>query len=318
MDPQLQPQDSPSNETTESLVEATTPQEEVQAEKPEPQEVRPDVSALFDADGGDPGDEHVDPTGGGGSSEPDVSGDDFRKAVQTMLWGGPGAEDAARKVLMESGFSPQDADNFVKRAGYGGEAPPKSGSEEQAPQNPEFERALREAEQRATAAEERSRTVRAKQLEQEMDYQLYRSMSDPKVEDFVKKLDDLNPGEDDKSRNDRREVMVQEVRRTALDNLGKRTRKANRFDESWIGEEVEKASGMVLGRYRAALGNVDALGRTSVAVSPEDELLQRKPVKAPDWKPGKQVSDMDTEIKDWTVDVLSRAAMDGGTGESKL
>lgn len=220
---------------------------------------------------------------------------------------------------MESGFSKNEADKFVSEAGYEGSAPSTPSTPQQAPmRDPELERALQEANQRAQAAEERSRGVRAKQLEQEMDYQLYKNVTEPEVEGFIRRLDELNEGEDDKSRNDRRQVMVQEIRRTALENLGNRTRKANRFDESWISEEVKRASSQVVGRYRVALGSVDRLGRTSVVAGPEEELRRSKPVAPPAWKPGKQVTDMDTEIRDWTVDVLSRAALDGGTGESKL
>lgn len=325
MDPNPQ-QESPSNETPGAVASEEASQTPAQPQESEasnpPKEDRPDVSELFDSDGGDPGDEHVEGSDHPDPVQPSDRPDDFRKAVQEMLWGGPGAGEAARKVLMESGFSKQDADDFVQRAGYnGGEAASQQRQQQslndaQVPN--QYAEAIQNAEQRAAMAEERSRAVRAKQLEQEMDYQLYRTMSDADVESFVQKLDQLNEGEDDKSRNDRRQVMIQEVRRTALENLGKRTRKANQFDESWIAQEVSRASGMVLGRYKAALGNVDAIGRSSVPVTPEDELRQKKPVQVPAWKPGKQVSDMDVEIRDWTVDVLSRAAMDGGTGESKL
>lgn len=245
----------------------------------------------------------------------DVGGRDqaFREAVGHMMRGGPDAARSAREVLSEVGFSRAEIDRFVQAAGY-------EAARAQAPAEPDpaLLKELKEAKTRAEQAEERARMVRAKQLEQEMDYRLYEAMSSSDLEKFVARLDEINGEEDDKSRADRRQVFTQEVRRTALENLGNRTRRAGRFDESWIADEVKRASGQVMGRYRAAIGNVDRIGRSSVAVGPEEELRQRKPVAPPAWKPGKQASDMDSEIRDWTVDVLSRAAMDGGTGETKL
>lgn len=215
---------------------------------------------------------------------------------------------------MDTGFSTEEANAFVANAGYEAPSSPPTPSEP----DPRLLKGLEEANQRAALAEERARAVRAKQLEQEMDYRLYEAVSAPELSGFISKMESLNDGEDDKSRNDRRQVMVQEIRRTALENLGNRTRKANRFDEGWISEEVTRASSQVMGKYRAAIGNIDRLGRTSVSAGPEEELRRSRPVAAPSWKPGKQVSDMDNEIRDWTVDVLSRAALDGGSGGSKL
>ena len=307
--PQLEPQQhEPATEQ---------PPQEVESSQDEAQQPVVDVYSLFSYDDDeDDGRGAVDEPGSQDSRDSDHA---FRSAVAAMLRGGPGSAEAARKVLMESGFSKNEADKFVTEAGYEATAPQSPTPQQQVPmRDPEMERALQEANQRAQIAEERSRGVRAKQLEQEMDYQLYKNVTEPEVEGFIRKLDELNEGEDDKSRNDRRQVMVQEIRRTALENLGNRTRKANRFDEGWISEEIKRASSQVVGRYRVALGSVDRLGRTSVAAGPEEELRRSKPVTPPAWKPGKQVTDMDTEIRDWTVDVLSRAALDGGAGESKL
>jgi hypothetical protein len=295
------------------------PQDEPQVESQVQSDLEDDVdvNSLFEADF--PEDEQEEADASASSVDRDRAADQredgFKQAVGAMLRGGPGAADAARRVLMETGFSKSEADRFVESAGY--ESP-----QQQAPAPAETDKrlleGLQEAQRRAEAAEERVKAVRAKQLEQEMDYKLYEAVSSPDVEGFIGKLDQLNEGEDSKSRNDRRQVLVQEIRRTALENLGNRTRRANRFDENWIGEEVNRASTQVMGRYRTAIGNIDRLGRSSVAVGPEEELRRSKPVSSPAWKPGKQASDMDTEIRDWTVDVLSRAALDGGTGESKL
>lgn len=314
-DPQeTSPQQQPSQEQ-----EVPQDEPQIQSQAPSDLEDDVDVNSLFEADFSDdePAQEREDePDSAGRDRDSDRREDGFKQAVVAMLRGGPGAADAARRVLMETGFSKTEADRFVESAGY--EQSPQQPVSPAAQQDPQLVEGLKEAQRRAEVAEERSRQVRAKQLEQEMDYKLYEAVSSSEVEGFISKLDRLNEGEDDKSRNDRRQVLVQEIRRTALENLGNRTRRANRFDENWIGEEVTRASTQVMGRYRTAIGNIDRLGRSSVAVGPEDELRRSKPVSAPNWKPGKQVSDMDTEIRDWTVDVLSRAALDGGTGESKL
>lgn len=247
--------------------------------------------------------------------KPDVGGRDdaFREAVAVMMRGGPNAARSARNVLREVGFSEVEADRFVQAAGYDAARP-----QEPAPPDPKLVEELKEAKTRAEQAEQRAQMVRAKQLEQEMDYRLYEALSSSELEKFVSRLDEINGEEDDKSRSDRRQVFTQEIRRTALENLGNRTRRAGRFEESWIADEVKRASGQVMGRYRAAIGNVDRIGRISTATGPEEELRQRKPVAPPAWKPGKQASDMDSEIRDWTVDVLSRAAMEGGSGETRL
>lgn len=268
-----------------------------------------DLSDLFDPDL--PEDE---PQEDSGESQNDF--EQYKEAVNAMLRGGPGAGDAARRILMESGYSAQEADQFVKNAGYDGEK--ASPQREEQGVDPRLAESLEAANQRAASAERRAQEVRAKQLEQELDYRLYETMSGSELGGFISKLDQINKDEDDKSRNDRRQVMAQEIRRTALENLGNRTRKANRFDESWISEEVSRASGQVMGRYRAAIGNIDSIGRSSVASTPEEELRRSKPVSSPAWKPGKQVSDLDLEIKDWTVDVLSRAALEDGAGQTKL
>lgn len=306
-EPQETQDPSPSESPVETpQVESSAPQEQSDLE------ADVDVDDLFDPDLPDDEPSEEPEQGGGEDFEA------YKNAVTAMLRGGPGAANAARRVLMETGFSREEADNFVANAGY--EPAPQSGGTEPSPPttDPRLLQGLEEANRRAALAEERARSVRAKQLEQEMDYRLYEAVSAPELAGFIQKMESLNEGEDDKSRNDRRQVLVQEIRRTALENLGNRTRKSNRFDEGWISEEVGRASSQVMGRYRTAIGNIDRLGRSSVAVGPEEELRRSKPVAPPAWKPGKQVTDMDTEIRDWTVDVLSRAALDGGTGESKL
>lgn len=308
---QESPQEHQQHEPVQN--ESGSPEQELQDEAQQP---RVDVDSLFSYD--DDEDDGRGPVERTDRGDPGVSDRAFRTAVAAMLRGGPGSSEAARRVLMESGFSKSEADKFVVEAGYEGAAPAPAPTPQAPARDPEMERALHEARERASVAEERSKAVRAKQLEQEMDYQLYKNVTEPEVDGFIRKLDELNEGEDEASRNDRRQVMVQEIRRMALENLGNRTRKANRFDETWISEEVRRASSQVVGRYRVALGNVDRLGRASVVAGPEDELRRSKPATPPAWKPGKQVSDMDTEIRDWTVDVLSRAALDGGSGESKL
>jgi hypothetical protein len=245
--------------------------------------------------------------------------DRFRDDVKNMFSGGTVGAEAARRVLQDLGYDMNTINQFVADAAYQPAPNQQPSTPPPAPAvDPELKQRLEETQARAALAEERARTVRAKQLEQEMDFRVYESMSSPVVGEFLTELDSLNEEGDAKSRNDRREVMSREIRRQALENLGLRTRKAGQFDEKWITEEVGRASDAVMTKYRAAVGNINRLGRTATSFSPEDEIRQRKPVSAPSWKPGKQVSDMDTEIRDWTVDVLSRAALDGGTGESKL
>lgn len=235
-----------------------------------------------------------------------------------MFSGGTVGAEAARRVLSELGYDMNTINQFVNDANY---SQPQSQPQTPAPAptlDPMIQKQIEETNARAAMAEERARTVRAKQLEQEMDFRVYESMSSPAMGEFLNELDSLNEEGDVKSRNDRREVMSREIRRQALENLGLRTRKAGQFDEKWITEEVSRASDVVTTKYKAALGNINRLGRTATSFSPEDELRQRKPAPAPAWKPGRQVADMDQDIRDWTVDVLSRAALDGGSGESKL
>lgn len=248
---------------------------------------------------------------------PEPTEDGFRESVARMFRGGTEGADAAKQVLRDLGYDEPTISRFVEQASYQGQAP----AAQEAPRAEvpkELVDEIRMANQRAQVAEERARAVRARQLEQELDHRVHESMGSPELGEFLGGLDSLNEEGDEKSRSDRRELMSEEIRRTALDNLGQRTRRAGTFEESWIGEEVQRATRAVQTKYKAAIGTVNRVGRASSTFGPEDEIRQRKPVSPPSWKPGKQASDMDSEIRDWTVDVLSRAALGGGTGETKL
>ncbi len=112
-----------------------------------------------------------------------------------------------------------------------------------------------------------------------------------------------------------KESLSERVRAQALENLRQRRNAAGTFDDSWLGEEVNKAANKVAKDMLTVIGDTSKIGRVPETAGQTEVLHRKEPVKVPDTK-GKSFGDVEAQLRDWTSDQILRSLSDPG-GDSK-
>jgi hypothetical protein len=115
------------------------------------------------------------------------------------------------------------------------------------------------------------------------------------------------------------QAIQDQVRKATLDRLyDRRDKSGGNFSEDWIQEEAAKAASEVARSYATVIGDLDSLGRTPETVSEMDTISSKPPVPAPEFKKGMDRSTVDTAVREFNTDALSRIALDiSAGGETK-
>jgi hypothetical protein len=115
------------------------------------------------------------------------------------------------------------------------------------------------------------------------------------------------------------QAIQDQVRKATLDRLyDRRDKTGGNFSEDWIQEEAAKAAAEVARSYATVIGDLDSLGRTPETVSEMDTIASKPPVPAPEFKKGMDRSTVDTAVREFNTDALSRIALDiSAGGETK-
>lgn len=111
------------------------------------------------------------------------------------------------------------------------------------------------------------------------------------------------------------QAIQDQVRKATLDRLyDRRDKSGGNFSEDWIQEEAAKAAEEVARSYATVIGDLDSLGRSPETVSEVDTISSKPPVPAPEFKKGMDRGTVDTAIREFNTDALTRLAVDVSAG----
>lgn len=111
------------------------------------------------------------------------------------------------------------------------------------------------------------------------------------------------------------QAIQDQVRKATLDRLyDRRDKTGGNFSEDWIQEEAAKAAEEVARSYATVIGDLDSLGRAPETVSEMDTITSKPPVAVPEFKKGMDRGTVDTAIREFNTDALTRLAVDVSAG----
>lgn len=111
------------------------------------------------------------------------------------------------------------------------------------------------------------------------------------------------------------QAIQDQVRKATLDRLyDRRDKSGGNFSEDWIQEEAAKAAAEVAKSYATVIGDLDSIGRAPETVSEVDTIASKPPVAAPEFKKGMDRGTVDTAIREFNTDALTRLAIDVSAG----
>ena len=256
----------------------------------------------------------------------------FREAALTVMRQDVPADmktEAARQLLRDSGFPEDEIDRQVGAWAQGGqedyemvdenEDPEVGGQAEEEDDDADVDlvaRSIMDAQNRAAAAEEEVRRIKAERLGTHMNDQITGAIDS--VDDGRTLLGKLRELNGDEAAKNARAAIERDIRQTTLDMLRSRRDAAGTFNEAWVAEEAKRATESVIAKYRSVIGDPNKLGRAPETASGSDYFTSRKPVPAPKWSPGMRTGDMDSALQNYNTDVLSRLAAGLDNGKNRV
>lgn len=224
---------------------------------------------------------------------------------------------AARVVLSESGYTPEQIETYIQD--YQGVMEEEDNTfeeiEEDEPvmQEVEYEDdpRINEAQHVARQSAAEFKAFRLQMLQREMDRGIKNAIdTNSDISVLLGRLPDNQEGKDNaKAR------LQQQVHDQTLKYLQERKAREGTFSEAWVDEAAERATNEVVGTYRTVIGDLDSIGRSPETVSGEPTLSSTPPVPEPEYKEGMNRGVVDKSVNDWTTDALSRLADETSAGE---
>ena len=212
----------------------------------------------------------------------------------------------ARQILLDMNYDPRQVDEWVKI--YDQEA-----TMTQTPQPQQMAPAAPQPDPRTDALNEQVLQMRAQMLQQNLENSLSSSIESDT--DGKMLMEWLNSNRQPEEIQQARESITERVRAQALENLRQRRNYAGTFEDSWVGEEVQKATNKVAKDMLTVIGDTSKIGRVPETAGQTETLSRKDPVKLPDNK-GKSFGDVEAQLRDWTSDQILRSLSDPG-GDSK-
>ena len=207
----------------------------------------------------------------------------------------------AREILLSMNYAPEQVEEWVKIYD----------KEPQMTGNPQVSQPAYDP--RTDSLNDQVLKMRAQMLQQNLENSLSSAIegdSDGKV-----LMEWLNTTRTTEEASKARENIAERVRAQALENLRQRRNYAGSFDESWLGEEVQKAANKVAKDMLTVIGDTGKIGRVPETAGQTETLYRKDPVKLPDTK-GKSYGDVEGQLRNWTTDQILRSLSDPG-GDSK-
>lgn len=234
---------------------------------------------------------------------------DFQEATMTLMNPNTDAnskKESARRILKASNYSPEQIDEWVKIYDQEPEVA-------QTPNEHQPDPMAQSAYQSSQKANEDLMKLRAQILQQNMENSVSSALdqdADGKV--LLEWIENTRQGEDlAKAKSN----LAERVRAQALENLRQRRNAAGTFEDSWLGEEVQKAANRVAKDMLTVIGDTSKIGRVPETAGQTETLYRKDPVKLPNTK-GKSFGDVEGQLRDWTTDQILRSLSDPG-GDSK-
>jgi len=222
----------------------------------------------------------------------------------------------AREILLSANYSPEQVDEWVRIY----DESPQEGNAVEETETPNNEQQKPtediQARENQAALSDQMNKMRARYLNEAIEREITSAVSTTEnakvLNDWLKNTregDDLSAA---------KSSITERVRAQTLENLRTRRNHAGTFDESWVEEEVVKATERVAKDMLTVIGDPSKIGRVSETAGQIDNLYRKEPVPLPDNK-GKSFGEVEGDLKKWTTDQLMRTYSDIDSGDkSKL
>lgn len=218
-------------------------------------------------------------------------------------------EAAVRKVMKRAGYSEKQINEYLS---------PEAPEEPEEPEKPARRKAQPEEGEDNLAELSKAAARDAQQARLEVLQERFEKAMDRAFDgetDLGKLLAGVKEAKGEKAFKTFLESVREEVGEAAQRAMIDRRRREQRFEASWVAEEVKKAAEKTEKKYRPVIADLNKVGR-----SPETEageaFLKSEPVKAPKYpvsgEKGVAVSQGKIKLKEYTEDALTRLAVSGG------
>jgi hypothetical protein len=222
--------------------------------------------------------------------------------------------DAASKMLAGVGYSDQEIKEYVRdwtRSQVEGDQ--EEEAEEEATEDTQEEPKMDQNDPRYDRLAQETKQLRLRMMREEMQKGIV-SAIDGNGE-IAKMLMGLDKSRGREHATGAYQAIQDQVRKATLDRLyDRRDKSGGNFSEDWIQEEAAKAAEEVARSYATVIGDLDSLGRSPETVSEVDTISSKPPVPAPEFKKGMDRGTVDTAIREFNTDVLTRLAVDVSAG----
>lgn len=220
--------------------------------------------------------------------------------------------EAASKMLAGAGYSDQEIKKYVAEWTNSANEPEQEEQETQEETNvtdkndPRYDQLANE-----------TRQMRLRLMQQEMQKGVVDAIDTN--EEIAKMLFGLDKSRGREHATGAYQAIQDQVRKATLDRLYERRDKSGgQFSEDWIQEEAARAASDVAKSYSTVIGDLGQLGRTPETVTEADTIAAKPPVPAPEFKKGMDRSTVDTTVREFNTDALTRLALDiSAGGETK-
>jgi hypothetical protein len=245
--------------------------------------------------------------------------ENFRSNATKLMRGESPDVQAAYEVLRGAGFSDDEARQYAQEYVDGeDDGDQEADVSEEAQIEQMLKKTTRAAEERAEAALRQTNELRLRLLKEQMDKNVVSAIDgNPEIVKMLETLDKTR-GRDHAAGAWR--ALQEQVRETTLRNLySRRDAEGGRFSEDWVADEAAKAAKAVAGNYRTVIGDINGLGRSPETDGELEFLKSKAPVTPPEFKKGMDRGSVDTAVREFNVDALSRLAADSSAGgETKV
>lgn len=222
--------------------------------------------------------------------------------------------DAASKMLAGVGYSDEEIKEYVRdwtRSQVEGDQ--EEEAEEEAPEDTQEEPKMDQNDPRYDRLAQETKQLRLRMMREEMQKGVV-SAIDGNGE-IAKMLMGLDKTRGREHATGAYQAIQDQVRKATLDRLyDRRDKSGGNFSEDWIQEEAAKAAEEVARSYATVIGDLDSLGRSPETVSEVDTISSKPPVPAPEFKKGMDRGTVDTAIREFNTDALTRLAIDVSAG----
>lgn len=223
--------------------------------------------------------------------------------------------EAASKMLAGAGYNDEEIKQYVAEWNNAS-AETEDGVEEE-PETQEEPRMTQENDPRYEQLQRETRQMRLRLMQQEMQKGVVDAIDSNG--EIAKMLTGLDKSRGREHATGAYQAIQDQVRKATLDRLYERRDKSGgQFNEDWIQEEAAQAAAEVARSYATVIGDLGQLGRTPETVTEMDTIAAKPPVPAPEFKKGMDRSTVDTTVREFNTDALSRLALEiSAGGETK-